>query len=278
MSSNAPKAVVLALTFILLLGGAIQWWFLGHSRSEAGVSPMLSEGELMQYVTYKRVCRTSKDCEPPLVCIADERVQNYRCLTSECMTDTDCPSGFACRAASVHPIVRLCKTLGTRSEGERCGPDSPYKNQSCGPGLVCMRGDCGRFCRLGESGSCPRGFGCVDSPDGPACQSQCTRETCPPPKTCVRFDDELAVCGTLATSNCDETPCPAGQVCDRATQGMKDRLAMRCLPSCGPDKPCAPGSYCRGNMCMRLCEKDEECGALEQCVLTPSLNLSMCRL
>lgn len=275
---RATKAVVLSLLTVLLAGGAIQGWFWSRPHNEADVSPMLSSGELMSYVTYKRVCRTSKDCEPPLACTADERVQNYRCLTSECMTDADCPSGFACRAARARPVVRFCKTLGTRREGERCFPDSPYKDMSCGAGLKCMRGICGRVCRLGDPGSCPLGFGCVDTPDSPACVSQCSRETCPPPKTCLRFDDELRICGTLVTGNCNETPCPEGQVCDQSTIGMGDKLATKCLSSCAPDKPCPSGNYCFGNMCKQLCQKDEDCDPLEQCVLYPDLKLSVCVL
>src|SRR5689334_15489200 len=99
MNVHAPKAVVLALTFVLLVGGAVQWWILSHSRPKAEVVPVLSDGELLRYVTYRRLCRTSQECERPLVCTPDEREQNRLCLASECETDLQCPTGFLCRAA-----------------------------------------------------------------------------------------------------------------------------------------------------------------------------------
>lgn len=126
--------------------------------------------------------------------------------------------------------------------------------------------------------SCPPGTTCISTRDGPACVAHCTPETCPFPKTCLRFDDELRICGTLVTGNCNETPCPEGQVCDQSMIGMGDKLATKCLSACAPNKPCPSGSYCFGNMCKQICQKDEDCDSLEQCVLYPDLKLSVCVL
>jgi hypothetical protein len=273
---RATRAVIATLVVLLLVGGAIEWWLLSRPQSKEDVSPVLSGGELMRYVTYKRLCTTSRDCEWPLVCTKDERVQNRRCLTSECETDLQCEPGFACMAVRSAPVVRICKGVGVREEGERCSSDSPLKDESCRTGLLCVRGHCGRPCSAEDPAGCPPAHACVGSRNGAACVPRCTPESCPPGKQCIRFDDELAVCGTLVTTNCDQSPCPEDQVCDRATVGRKDQIAMRCLPPCGPKKACPTGSYCFGNVCQRLCSQSKECGPLEECVRFPALHLSIC--
>lgn len=277
MSLRPSRAVVVTLSFVFLVGGAVEWWHLRTARLPRGNNPILSGGELMKYITYKRVCRTDADCERPLSCVSDERVQNRRCLTSECETDLQCESGFVCRVVSDQPIVRICKATGSRKEGERCHPDAARRNESCGPGLLCLRHHCGRFCRLDDPKSCPRGTVCTGSRNGSACVPCCAPGTCPSEKQCIPLEEGLAVCGTVVTINCDLTPCPEGQLCDRSMVGMKDRVAMRCLPSCAPDKPCAAGSYCSDGRCVPTCQKDADCAPLEECAPIPDLRLSLCQ-
>jgi hypothetical protein len=233
----------------------------------------------MGYATYKRACHTSKDCEPPLVCTYDERVQGRRCLSSECASNLECDEGFVCRAVRIAPVVRLCKSVGIRMEGERCEPEAEERKYSCGPGLLCLRGFCGRSCRPDDPTSCPHGTICANAAaDGHACLPRCSPGRCPEGQECVRFDEELIVCGKVVTENCQRVPCPDGQVCHPDLVGLKDRIAMRCLSTCAPDRPCPKGEYCLGTECLRHCTQNADCGPLEECSLFPDKHVSLCML
>ncbi len=95
----------------------------------------------------------------------------------------------------------------------------------------------------------------------------------------MRFDDELALCGTPVGVNCDETPCGVDQFCDKEAVGMKDKIAMRCVHKCAADKPCPEGYSCGGGgECLRVCKKDSDCGPWEECDLLINLNASFCLL
>jgi hypothetical protein len=224
-------------------------------------------------------CRTDKDCEWPLNCTADERAQRYHCLASECETDLQCEPGHVCRAVDIERPVRLCKAIGVRKEGERCTPDSADRKHSCGSGLLCLRSYCGRPCRPEDPSSCQRGTACVDSLlNGHACVPRCSPGECPQGEECVRFDDELAVCGAVVTDNCDRNPCPPGQLCDRGLVGRDGRIAMRCSPTCGPDNPCPQGWSCFSKKCLQRCGQNEECRSMEECSLFPDMRSSFCVL
>ncbi len=237
---------------------------------------MLSGGELMRLPTYKRPCRVSQECESPLACIFDTRVSRFRCLASECDTALHCEPGFTCQVIRGYPVVRICKPVGARQEGERCNPDSSKKGDLCSSGLLCIRGTCSRPCEPGRPGVCLRGTKCVHSLGaGYTCVPQCSPGDCPPGKECIRFGDELSVCGVLVTANCDLAPCPEDHICDRdALSG--ERIAMQCLLMCSREKPCPEGHLCSYDRCRRICTKNEECSAQQECVLQPNLKAPVC--
>lgn len=281
MSIRPTQAVVISLVTILTVGGAIEGGWLSYQlrRGRKPSAPVLTRGELLRYITFRRHCQDDKECEPPLACTADERVGGYFCLPSECETDLQCQPGFSCIRVRADPIVRLCLATGTRQEGERCQDVSPIAQESCAPGLTCMRGTCGRPCRPDDPASCPPGNACRDSGmDGYACQPNCAPGACPPGKTCVRFGAELAICGTLVSVNCDETPCGVNHICEKEMVGMKDKIAMRCVQTCAADSPCPEGYSCQSGRCLRLCQQDSDCGPHQECNLIFDLHLSFCGL
>jgi len=94
----------------------------------------------------------------------------------------------------------------------------------------------------------------------------------------VRFTDELAHCGTPVGANCEEIPCGADQICDKA-MGLTDIIAMRCSPKCAAGKPCPEGYSCEGGgECLRVCKKDSDCGPWEYCHLVIDRHTSFCFL
>jgi hypothetical protein len=278
MSSRPTLTVLISVATILTVGGAIEGWRFSQrmARWRKPSAPVLTREELRRYVTFRRPCDEDKEeCEKPLACTPDARFAGYFCLPSECETDWQCQPGFSCTAVRSRPIVRLCYPTGTRQEGERCYDGSPHADESCAPGLICMRNTCGRRCQPDDPASCPRGTACRDSADGYACQPNCAPGDCPSVQRCVRIDDELALCGTPVGANCDESPCGVDQICEKSIP-LTDEIIMRCLQKCSEDKPCPEGYSCGGGQCDRLCKKDSDCGPWEACERIISLNASFC--
>src|SRR5690242_11149558 len=84
-----PAAI--AILLMLALGGATVW--VGTSLRR---HPALDNARARDLLTYKRHCRTQADCEAPLLCMGDAQHGGWRCLASECESDTQCEPGFMC--------------------------------------------------------------------------------------------------------------------------------------------------------------------------------------
>ncbi|WP_395835085.1 hypothetical protein [Archangium violaceum] len=234
--------------------------------------PMLSWEQRRQLSTWRQPCRRSNDCESPLACVFDKKVQGLYCADSECVTDSQCGEGFACRAMSTWggEFLKRCALEGDRQEGEGCELLSGTHASACAPGLFC-KGWCGRPCQPEVPGSCPEGFFCPreGGPDGPSCLPSCEARGCPPGQACIRFSEGASVCAVVHGTNCQQSPCPEAHVCE--TRTLPDRAGtvwMRCEAPCSNNGvSCPEGSFCRSRRCVRACHPDSPgtCGPGEKC-------------
>ncbi len=252
-------------------------WGVGPRYESQAISPVLSRDVRRQLLTYHRSCQTSADCEAPMGCLGNWRLEAPTCTDSECTTDLDCKEGAACQVMNTEgmgPRVRVCVTQGRRKEGEPC-TSLPYsRNDACEPGLRCMRGWCGRPCSKDAPTSCPEGFFCADDTVVSACLPTCLGRSCPEGQQCVRFDargsQAVSACSVVHGTNCQESPCPEGQWCfhqeDEANR--PGEVWMSCVQDCGEGKPsCPEGMACDVSFCRERCAPQEAntCGPHRVC-------------
>ncbi len=266
-------AVSLGLLFPVPLVWLIHTAASGENPSAPGprTIPMLSLEERRSLLTYERPCQKPEDCEPPLACFFNPRRRERYCTDTTCMTDSQCPEGFACRALALGregPFLRLCALVGMRREGEACHalPETP--REGCEQGLVCQ-GWCGRPCRLDEPASCPEGFFCEEGPRGASCLPTCDGRSCPEGQRCVRVGERTSVCARLHGEDCQQTPCPEQQRClvDYTPQRPGEAW-MRCVARCGEnERPCPEGLVCHVFRCRQLCDPEVPgvCGPFHHC-------------
>lgn len=248
----------MAVTFAI--GGPIMWWRV-MPRSDTYETPMLDEGQLRALVSYKRKCRGDSDCEQPLSCIRDNRVDFWRCLASECQTDLQCQPGYLCTPLrfSDAPSIRFCLIQGTQKEGEPCEDFHQTEDTGCQPGLICLLGYCARACRLEDPTTCPEGYLCRNSIDGPACHPSCLRKACPPGQECIRIREDLSVCGVVRGQDCDKVPCAQGEICKRVLghRWREGVVKMWCALPCNEQEGrlCPTGLFCLDSgYCERTCD------------------------
>lgn len=197
----------------------------------ARLSPVLSEEERRQLMTYGRDCVRRADCDAPLGCLPNVRARRTYCTDSVCETDAQCPERFSCVplwTVGDGPLVRYCIPAGVRKEGESCIEIPESQESACEPGLRCADGWCGRPCQLDNPASCPEGFSCADFRPGPTCRPTCEGRTCPPGQHCMHDRSGASVCAVVYG--------PDGRICDRGS----------CLKPCDPDGPnmCEEGFRC----------------------------------
>jgi hypothetical protein len=226
------------------------------------VSPVLAFEERLRLQSYHRECTRRTDCEPPLGCLSDTRVRRTYCADSECVTDIQCPDGFACLPLPTvddGPLVRYCIPPGLRKEGERCLPIPREPDHGCEVGLLCGADWCGRPCRLEDPTSCPSGFFCADTVPGPACRPTCEGRTCPEGQRCIRDQEGASACAVVHGPDCQHIPCPEGRKC-LGGFGIDHpgHVWMTCYPECGEGLPSCPESFvCDRGSCRRRCDPVE---------------------
>lgn len=137
-------------------------------------------------------CRSNADCPPRQVC--GERFGRKLCQPG-CDSDRDCGPEERCGATGLCEggsgtckFTALCPTCTFCEAGTCRAGSAPYcaaceEDSACGPGGVCLRGNCAPAC--GTAG-CPSGFGCarIEDEDGEArdvclplddiCDTECT--------------------------------------------------------------------------------------------------------
>jgi hypothetical protein len=223
------------------------------------VSPVLSFEERQRLQTYHRTCLHGGDCEPPLGCLLDPRAGWFYCADSECVTDAQCPEGFACHPQETRdqgPLVRYCIPPGVRKEGEGCVSIPTTAENACEAGLLCGDGWCGRPCRLDDSKSCPEGFFCSDTTPGPACRPTCEGRACAEGQQCIHDLRGASACAVVYGQNCEQTSCSPGQKCIAVFGSSKaGHVWMECFPQCNKGlPPCPEGSVCEGRICRKTCD------------------------
>lgn len=225
----------------------------------ARLSPVLTEEERRQLITYGRDCVRPADCEAPLSCLSNTRARRTYCTDSACETEAQCPERFACvalRTVGDSPLVRFCVPEGLRKEGESCIAIPETQADACAPGLRCADGWCGRPCQLDVPASCPAGFYCADFPPGPTCRPTCEGRTCPAGQQCMHDDGGASVCAVVYGSNCQRVPCAEGKRC-LSFFATKTQVAvwLECSPACDDElPPCPAGQICTQGSCLKPCD------------------------
>jgi hypothetical protein len=232
----------------------------GQTWEGRPVSPMLTAEERLRLQTYHRQCLRKPDCEPPLGCLFDPRAGWFYCADSQCVTDEQCPEGFACHplpTVEEGPLVRYCIPPGVRKEGENCVSVPSGPEYGCEPGLLCGQGWCGRPCQLDKPLSCPQGFFCGDTTPGPTCLPSCEGRACPDGMRCIRDGRKGAsACAVVYGQDCQQTPCTEGRECVPVFGARKaGQVWMKCSPECGPGLPvCPEGLVCERRSCLKPCD------------------------
>lgn len=253
--------LLLPLPLMLMLAGLMIQPSQVQPSGRARISPVLTIEQRQLLQTYHRDCTQRSDCEPPLGCLSDIRVAKHYCADSECVTDMQCPDGFACRPLPTvggGPLVRYCIPPGVRKEGERCLSIPSTQDEACEPGLLCSAGWCGRPCQTDTPTSCPEGFFCSDTIPQPACRPTCEGRTCPEGQQCIQDKEGASACVVVHGPNCQSTPCSDGRKC-MALFGSRNvgHVWMECFPECGADRPACPeGLTCYRTRCLKPCEPE----------------------
>lgn len=233
-------------------------------------------------------CRTASDCPQGQGCVANRRTRRFECMASECEQDAHCFPGFVCRAVTEGasgPVVRRCVPEGQRKQGEPCDLLPLTPGGTCQEGLRCVQGVCGVPCRGDDATSCPDGYTCEASHDGPACFPDCRRLGCAQGQACKRTGESTYQCLVASQGDCRETPCPEGQHCNM--RQARGRAVFWCAPVCNPLQPSAcPGDQVCGmgsdtvSTCFRRCDpmNPESCGPGWQCAtVSEDMTLWGCR-
>jgi hypothetical protein len=270
MLLSVCAGVLLVLPLVLLLGILLQPEVRPAEPAAARISPMLDLEQRAQLMTYGRNCSSSAECEPPLGCFYEGRYRHAYCTDSQCTTDAQCSAGQVCRklATKEHgPLVRICAPVGPRQEGENCFPVPSDPKNACAAALLCAGKDywCARPCHLGAAGECPEGFFCADTTPEPACLPTCEKRGCPSGEQCIRFREGASMCAHVYGTNCQQSPCGEGNLCDPRTDPPQPRKVwLRCVPECGKDhSPCPTGSVCDAYECLPACDPKDPAACAE---------------
>ena len=207
-------------------------------------------------------CRVDGDCPSGQGCAANRLTRRNECMASDCEEDTHCFPGSACRALTNGAsgfVVRRCMPEGLRAKGEACDLGYVSAEGSCQEGLVCLLGRCSTRCLSGKLQSCPSGYTCEDSLEGPACHANCQTLGCPEGQRCKQLNDSDYKCLATVRGECPETPCGEGERCNLRSfrsQGVF-WCAQRCQPilgnSCPEGQVCGMGSATEST-CFRACD------------------------
>jgi hypothetical protein len=229
-------------------------------------------------------CRARNDCEPKLICIAEQcvpeqlpiEVQPKQCVRVQCKADADCCASFvaqltcpmlkesctagdmvACASFNSACVCSLQCSAHTCLAVRKCSSDS-----ECGPSHHCQAGKCVQ---------CAADSDCTVS--GQRCVSGACRAGCERAEQCPLFSD-------CQSGECVEVGCESDRACYFAT---KDPFARcrdgRCESSCTSDAQCPAMSACESERCVFVgCESDAECRALLGLVNQTGTEQARCQL
>ncbi|XP_075892173.1 uncharacterized protein LOC142895201 [Nelusetta ayraudi] len=208
----------------------------------------------------------------------------YRCPNGwfqESLGQTEClpcPPGFHCQSQSPSPLLcpagYICPDKSSDSHPLPCPQGTYNPGQGLATAGECLACPAGRFCAseglTGPSGFCAAGFLCVTGASVPNPTDNRTGSLCPPGTFCQRGSkagDCLAgfYCN-WGSSRADETLCPAGFFCLRATPVPLPCPAGTFSTKAGNTHQdnctsCTPGYYCKaeGTVQPALCPAGHYC-------------------
>lgn len=208
-------------------------------------------------------CRVDSDCPPGQGCVANRETRGFECMASDCEEDVHCFPGSVCRAVTngaTGLVVRRCTPEGQRSEGEPCDSGYVSSTSACREGLVCLSGRCRTRCRLDAPASCPLGYSCEDTLDGPGCHPDCRDLGCPRGQRCKRLNDDSSYqCLASVQGDCPETACGEGERCNMRL--FRAHGVFWCARLCNPllADSCPAGQICgmggaTVSTCYRSCD------------------------
>ncbi len=201
-------------------------------------------------------CRAELRCTGP---------SGSRICVPSCVTQSDCPPGYACDKTGASPWVASCRPEGDAPLG------SPCSRFECGADALCENGVCRHRCN-GTDVACPSGFRCVGRygphhcvPEGGLLRGEpCATkpDECADGLVCSSHSGEAARCTGVCESNTD---CEAQEWC--YSLGRWGRIEQgQCLPygdlptgqRCDEDPDaCQPGLRCMdtpdGPTCLQRC-------------------------
>jgi hypothetical protein len=220
-----------------------------------------------------RVCSSDLECAPTEICGATA-AGLWRCLPSNCTTDSDCPDGACLDQPRRDRSIRRCVKNGARPVNSPCRGEN-----SCAAGLYCVEGVClPKTCAEG----CPKGSACINlktEDSSSRCIPACDKDAdCPEGLGCLIAGEGRRQCTKRGEADCLEKGCTDGKICATLKRGP-DAIVADCVASCGSSDECSEGSSCallysedardvRG--CMPSCKSDAECGA-RRCTWKPGL-------
>lgn len=208
-------------------------------------------------------CRTDGDCPAGQGCVANRQTRRMECMSSECEEDMHCFPGFVCRAVTTGTtgpqVIRRCVPEGQRREGEHCDAEPLSPLGSCGEGLVCLAGVCGVRCRVEDPASCPAGYSCEESLNGPGCYPDCRKLGCPEGQRCKDLGGGEFQCLASVRGDCPESPCGEGERCN--SRFPRGHGVFWCARVCNPMRAdsCHEGELCgmgsaTVSTCYRKCD------------------------
>lgn len=212
-------------------------------------------------------------------CVADAALQRSFCGLG-CARDGDCPAGATCQTFSGR---RQCwPKAGTNCRVfAGCTPDSKV---ACSTAADCVGDqtcDAGSGVCVARVRVCP--FGQLCDPLRRVCVDRClTDSDClplGPTMRCVgQTCEPVGECAATASDPTGDKGCPANRVCSFST-GV---TVGTCVPFCGTDQDCPPGSICvatadQRRKCQIGCRVHSDCPVDRTCVKAGGSTVGICQ-
>ena len=194
--------------------------------------------------------------------------------TSGCSSDADCDSGQAC-------IVGQCQVVDDHSNGGTAGAGVGGNSSTHAGGSSHDEAGAAPADSAGAAGSDSAGAAGSDSDSDsagaagsdavpePTAGGHCAQQSdCDTEETCAD-EASLGYGGGLCLKACDETSCPANDVCIEFTPN--DPTTSACMIACQSSADCPTGQVCQNVtetgplFCFPLCQSDSDCPTLGTC-------------
>lgn len=170
MRFRPAVALVIALgAAFLVMGGA--WLYLYSAVTGFGRARRMEDPSARSVEPAR--CLSNADCAEGTYCTyPDAAAERAVCTPDRCEPD-GCGPYFACRVMTGprghERGARSCMLAGEQKEGQPCVERPHEQTEACLRELLCVDQVCRRPCDPAQPSSCPTGFACRDTLNGPAC-------------------------------------------------------------------------------------------------------------